>query len=150
MANIGVLVGIIFVSKEINLSNRIAERDGRSELVTQDIDLQNSFIENPDLALLMLKLSKVDPELSALEQYQVDSIAQQFILRMANLNISYESGFLSGKPLQRHINGLKSNLERSPGIFPFLITRMRSSGLDQEMDNPIFQIVWKTIGGGSN
>ena len=49
-ANVGVLIGIGFLVLEIDQANRIADREARSELITQYNDLQMSILENVDLA----------------------------------------------------------------------------------------------------
>jgi len=145
VANLGVLIGIIFIFLEISQSNRIAERDGRTELVNQEYDLQSSFSGNSAFAALMVKLSDKDAVLSPLEQFQAESFAQQLILRIANLNISFETGFLSGVPLQRQIAGVILNIERIPGIAPYVAAQMRLLGLDQEGVSPVYDTLMQAV-----
>ena len=78
VANIGVLVGIIFLSLEINQSNRIAERDARSESVAQEFELQKSFIKNAEVSALMLKLSSGETDLTPLEEFQAEIHLESF------------------------------------------------------------------------
>ncbi|MDA1371797.1 MAG: hypothetical protein O2971_13690 [Proteobacteria bacterium] len=129
VANIGVLVGIIFLSLEINQSNRIAERDARSESVAQEFELQKSFIKNAEVSALMLKLSSGETDLTPLEEFQAESFAQLLALRAADLNIIYEGGFLTEETLQRQIRGITLNIRRISGIVPYMENTMKELDL---------------------
>ena len=133
IANLGVLIGIILLAREIDQSNRIAERDGRSELISQEIEFQRSFLEDPEITDLLVKLTDSNPELSPTETFQVETIAQQLQLRIAHLTISYETGFLEGPALERQIRGILSTIQRIPGIAPILRENLQSTGAMQEM-----------------
>ena len=142
IANLGVLIGILFLAREIDQSNRIAERDGRTEMVAQEFDLQNSYLENPGETALLVKLSSLDAQLSPLETFQAQTIAQQLVLRSANLTISYETGFLEDAALERQIRGMIFNIRRFPGIAPFIKANMQAMGINEgSVSSPIFQRV---------
>lgn len=141
VANLGVLVGIIFLSLEISQSNRIAERDARSESVAQEFELQRSLIENAEVSALMLKLSSRETELTPLEKFQAESFAQLLVLRAADLNIIYESGFLTEETLDRLIRGITLNIRRVPGIAPYLASTLQELGLYAKGISPVFDIV---------
>ncbi len=127
-ANIGVLIGIGFLSLEIRQSNRIAERDGRSDLVSEDIEIQRSFLENPTLVELMVKLETPETELTSVERFQVQSYVATLRSRISNINISYESGLLDGEPLQRQVSGVLANIRRVPGILHYFEPGMPPRG----------------------
>ena len=59
IANVGVLLGIAFLVVELDQSNRIAEREARTEVVTSGMELQQIFLESIDLPELMIKISEV-------------------------------------------------------------------------------------------
>ena len=145
IANLGVLVGIVFLSLEISQSNRIAERDGRSHLVNQQSELEDFVIENREIAALLVSLSDEGVELSPLDEFQINSFVQKLILRMADLYISYESGFLSDGALQRQIFGFARIIERLPGIHPYLAEEMQVQGIYQPESNPIFDAVMEIM-----
>lgn len=148
VANLGVLVGIIFLSMEINQSNRIAARDGRIESVNQEYDLQRSYIEIPEFSELMVKLSDTNAELTPVERFKAQSFSQQLILRAANLRISYESGFVSEEPLRRQIDGIVLNIKRVPGIAPILSETLLTLGFSPSITpdlDPIFFAMWEEI-----
>jgi hypothetical protein len=145
IANLGVLVGIIFLSMEINQSNRIAERDGRSDLVAEQSALEDFIIENTEMSALLVKLSEGSVELTSLEELQLNSFVQKLILHMADLYISYETGFLAGGALQRQIYGFGRIIERVPGIAPYLAEEMRVQGIYQPDTNPVFDEVYKLV-----
>lgn len=138
VANLGVLIGIIFLAREIDQSNRIAERDGRSDLISQELDFQRSFIEDPMITAMLLKLSRPNPDLTPTEVFQAETIAQQLQLRIANLTISYETGFLDGIALERQTRGILTTIRRIPGIAPYLIKLFQDTRtLEEGMVSPI-------------
>ena len=139
-ANLGVLIGLIFLIVEINQSNRIAERDGRSELVSQETELQQAFLESTDLPQLMLKLSDPDAELTPIEEFGAESFASLLLTRAANMNVSYESDLLSGRPLERQVLSITNNIERMPGIAKYLARILPPRG-----NSPVFDLLWNTI-----
>lgn len=126
---VAVIVSLLFVASEISQSNRIAIREARSELISQELELQNSFLENPELSALMLKLKDKDPNLSPLDEFQAESFAMQLILRTADLNISYESDFMTEETLRRQVLGITRNIDRVPGIVPYLRSTAEDLGI---------------------
>lgn len=139
IANVGVLIGIVFLAREIDQSNRIAERDGRSELVSNELEFQSTLIENPDRTALMVKLRNKGGEYSPEEVFEAEIIAQQLLLRIADLTINYETGFLEGPAMERQIRGVMLNIERIPGIATFLLKNMQEFGMgNPAVASPIF------------
>ena len=141
-ANLGVLIGIIFLSIEIRQSNRIAERDGRSDLVSEEIEIQRSFLENSELSELMVKLATSGAELTPVELFQAQSFVALIRNRISNVIISYESGLLSGEPLRRQVSGIFANIRRVPGILPYL-----TPGLPPRGSSEIYDMIWDGIDG---
>jgi hypothetical protein len=119
-ANLGVLAGIVFLSLEIDQSNRIAIREARSELLDFRTDLNIASWENADVAALMVKLTEISPELSPIEEYRAHSFASLQITQAINLNANYEEGFISDEILNRNMNGSRNVIRGLPGLAPYL------------------------------
>jgi hypothetical protein len=128
IANLGVLIGIIFLSIQIGQANRIAERDGRSSLVSQYVELHTQIIESPEFTELMVKLSNPNAELTAQETVKARSLSPVLINWAANLNISYESDLVSGEPIERQFGAITNIMRSAPGIVPFLEESMAPRG----------------------
>ena len=141
-ANLGVLIGIMFLSVEIRQSNRIAERDGRNELVSENIEIERSFLENSQLAELMVKLTVPDTELTSIEFFQAQSYVAIIRNRISKINISYESGLLDGEPLRRQVSGIITNVSRVPGILPYF-----TSDLAPRDTSEVYDMIWDGIEG---
>ena len=144
-ANLGVLVGIIFLVLEIGQANRIAERDARIESVTQAYELQKSFLENPELSALMTKLSTTDSTLTPTEQYQARSYAALLFRTAAGLNLNLEGGFITDEVLQRHIFDIRSNIRRTPGVIPYLEREIAEFESNLQFEGPVFDALREEI-----
>ena len=137
LANLGVLVGIVFLTLEINQSNRIAMQEARSELTSSQLDVEIMFLENPDAAAIMVKLSSGEP-LTPEEEFRVSSYALIILNAAAALNLTYENGFTNDRVLQRYMGVHARMIERIPGIAPYLERVMASSGLTRRGVSPVF------------
>jgi len=131
VANLGVLAGIVFLSLEIDQSNRIAEREARGELLNIVTDINRSSWENPEIAELMVKLRNFDPELTANEEYRAISFAMLQINQAIRLNATYEEGFLPEEILARYLMGSRNFISGLPGLAPFLREAISQLGLTE-------------------
>ena len=131
LANTGVLVGIVFLSLEIEQSNRITEREARSEILDFNIELNRTSWENPEIAALMVKLRETNPELNEIEGYQAFSYANLQVNQALKLNATYEDGFLSDELLERNLDGNRNFLKGIPGIAPYLRQAIERVGLTE-------------------
>ena len=138
LANLGVLVGIVFLSLEISQSNRIAIRDARSELTTTNQDIELSFLENSEVTDLMVKLANSDKDLTPREKFQAYSYANIIVTAAANLNLNYENGFLEKVVLERYMRVQAAQIVRVPGITPFLEDALKAGGIDRKGISPVF------------
>ena len=119
MANAGVLAGIIFLSLEINQSNRIAVQEAHSNLTSELGEVQNLILENQELARVMSKLA-TGGELSPEEQVQAVSFAWTFVNQAAALYLTYENGFISDAVMGRYLRAQSAQIDRFPGVAPYL------------------------------
>ena len=88
-ANIGVIVGILFLAVEIRQSNRIA-------IASTEIDVRNSFASSnrslysdSDFAELIVKISDVDAQLTPAEEWRV----YQYVLEGVNTWLAIETAY---------------------------------------------------------
>ena len=133
-ANLGVLAGIIFLSLEIDQSNRIAMREARSELTTTRTEISKSAWESAEIAGLMVKLTSNEPELTETEEYQAYSFAMLQINQAISLNATYEAGFLTEEILERNMLGSRNIVRGLPGLVPYL----RQAIEQLELTEPVF------------
>ena len=138
-ANLGVLIGIVFLVIEIRQANLIAERDARIDSVSQSYELQKSFLENSDVAAVMAKLASSDANLSPAEEFQAESYAHLLVREAAGLNMNYETGFITGDVLQRHLANLRSNIRRAPGVRPYLENAFEEIFQPQGVTGPVLE-----------
>lgn len=143
IANIIVIAGLFFLSLQINQANRIAVRDGRIDSVNQELTLSNLYIENTEISELLVKLSEPAVELTPLEEFRAEIIAQQLTERMATIAINYDSGFLTDDALNRQVGGLLQILQRVSGLKPYVIAQMNFLGIPRT--NAVGKAVWDKI-----
>jgi len=143
-ANLGVLVGIFFLLMELNQSNRIAARDARAELTSQQHAVEMTFLENSEVASVMSKLA-VGDDLTREEEFRAQSYAMIIINEAAALNLTCENGFISDRVLQRYLRVQSVQIERVPGIAPYLTSGLALTDLDGRGVSPIFDNLLDTI-----
>lgn len=131
LANIGVLAGIVFLSLEIDQSNRIAEREARSELIDLSIASNRASWESPEIAALMVKLREKNPELTEIEEYRAFSYANLQVNQAIRLNLTFEEGLLDEAVLERNMAGNRSFLRGLPGLAPYLRQALDQVGLTE-------------------
>jgi|GEM_PF-1637006 len=120
-ANLGVLVGIIFLSLQISQANRIATGTMEEDIRERYSDLSNSIIENPEFAVTWAKLQSEEPELSNVERQQVFNYARSYWLFFVSAESAFDKGLLTENTLNVYIDILPSILEGNPGFAPFFI-----------------------------
>ncbi len=143
MANVGVLAGIIFLSLEISQSNRIAVQEAHSNLTSELGEVQSLILENQELARVMSKLAAGE-ELSPEEQVQAVSYAWTFVNQAAALYLTYENGFISDTVLQRYLRAQAAQIDRFPGIAPYLSDVLDSLEMSRGV-SPAFDILIDTV-----
>ena len=105
-ANLGVIVGIVFLSIEISQSNRIALGTAESDMRINAMEYTRSISQNDEVASILTKLAQPESELTALEAMK----AQASILEFVNLIRSAESLFRNGLITTETYNGYLSEL----------------------------------------
>ena len=134
IANLGVLAGIVFLSLEIDQSNRIAIREARSQLLDTRAEINMASWANEDIAELMVKLRELAPELTPIEEYRAYSFAMLQITQAIDLNANYEGGFLTDQLLARNMEGARNVIRGLPALAPYL-----RQGIEQlQLSEPVF------------
>lgn len=115
LANIGVLVGLIFLIAELNQSNRIAVYSAESTRRTQYIDMNTSRIENPEI---IAKLMNPDPEFNDIEWVQALYTARQQTNTWIDAENAVINGLLSEATYNEIFNDIDVVVNEMPGLIP--------------------------------
>lgn len=118
-ANVGVLVGIIFLALEISQSNRIATSATESDIRERWSNIGNSIIENPEFGVTWVKLQNTDPELSKVERSQILSYARNHWLLFASVEEAHVNELISDNTFSIYSDILANVLRNNPGFAPY-------------------------------
>lgn len=115
LANLGVIVGLVFLIAELNQANRIAVYTAESNRSTQFIGMNTSRIENPEI---IAKLMQPGAEFSDTEWVQALYTARQQI----NTWIDAENAVINGLLSETTRRGVFSDIDvvvaEMPGLIP--------------------------------
>ena len=89
LANIGVIVGLVFLVMEIRQANRIATATAEIETRNMFSEVNAAIYGVPEISQLLVKCRDKNAELSPLEEVQ----AWGFILRLTNAWLSIETAY---------------------------------------------------------
>lgn len=122
-ANIGVIVGILFLAVEIRQSNRIA-------IASTEIDVRNSFASSnrslysdSDFAELIVKISDVDAQLTPAEEWRV----YQYVLEGVNTWLAIETAYANGMVPRETYGVIEDNIRAELTSFPKIIPLYRQA-----------------------
>jgi hypothetical protein len=129
LANVGVLVGLVFLILEINQTNRIAIYTAESTRSSQFIGMNTSRIENPEI-IARLMVPEPEPALSDTERVQALYTARQQV----NTWIDAENAVINGLLSEATRRGIYSDIDvviaEMPGLIPYFEYLLTSYGLD--------------------
>ena len=115
VANIGVLVGIIFVSIELSQANRIGTNSAESDLSDKLSDLSDMRITNSDL---FVKLQNND-ELSPKENIETAGVSVKYVAFWASVESTFRNGLIEDYVYDIYVSGIRSTYSAYPGLRPF-------------------------------
>ncbi len=115
LANLGVLIGLIFLIFELNQSNRIAIYSAESARRTQFLDMNTSRIENPEI---IAKLMNPDPEFDDIEWVQALYTARQQTNTWIDAEHAVINGLLSEVTYKEIFDDIDVVVEEMPGLIP--------------------------------
>lgn len=115
VANVGVLVGLVFLIVELNQANRIAVYTAESTRSTQFLDMNTSRIENPEI---IAKLMQPDPEFTDIEWVQALYTARQQVNTWIDAENAVINGLLSETTRRGVFNDIDVVIAEMPGLMP--------------------------------
>lgn len=115
LANVGVLVGLVFLIVELNQANRIAVYTAESTRSSQFIGMNTSRIENPEI---IAKLMQPDPEFTDTEWVQALYTARQQINTWIDAENAVINGLLSETTRRGVFNDIDVVIAEMPGLIP--------------------------------
>lgn len=115
LANVGVLVGLVFLIVELNQANRIAVYTAESTRSSQFIGMNTSRIENPEI---IAKLMQPDPEFTDTEWVQALYTARQQINTWIDAENAVINGLLSETTRRGVFKDIDVVIAEMPGLIP--------------------------------
>lgn len=115
-ANIGVIIGIVFLAVEISQSNRIAAYTAENTRRALYAELNSNFLVSPELVSLGVKLRDKNPVLTAEEEVQAGFLLNRYFNAWANSEEAHRSGLLSEFSWQSTLADVDAAFEKFPGL----------------------------------
>lgn len=115
LANLGVLVGLVFLIAELNQANRIAVYTAESTRSSQFLGMNTSRIENPEI---IAKLMQPDPDFTDIEWVQALYTARQQINTWIDAENAVINGLLSETTRRGVFNDIDVVITEMPGLVP--------------------------------
>ena len=147
---IAVIASLLFVAYELRLSNRIAVRDSRSNLLKAWMEVDRTQYENKEVASLLNKLRRPSQDLTEEERIRADGLATLYMSTCGLVNSVYDTRMLPENFLHIHMNILSMHINRYPGIAPFLADGLEKVGIKPGFArtyDQIFEEITKTEDG---
>lgn len=117
-ANLGVLIGLIFLITELNLSNRISTATMEGELRNRSIEINSLVSESTELADALVKLKSGEGLLPS-ESEQLYNHAMSRVNIWSSAQAAYDNGMISEPNYQRYLRAPAVVISRYPGIYSF-------------------------------
>ena len=114
-ANIGVLIGIVFLASEINQSNRIGTNSAELALLGSSSELATLRIENSELFSKLVQ----DSELSGEERVKAEAISVKFVMQWASLESTYRNELLEEYVYDISLLAISNAFRDYPGLRPY-------------------------------
>ena len=136
LANIGVLIGIVFLVVEVRQSNRIA-------IATTEISVRDQYrshnelvLANDAIAELLVKAADADAEFSAVETEKLYAFLYGYINTWKSIEIAYENGMLPRATLDVVLDDVRIVLRDYPAIRP--VARDWIASYQSEADSNLY------------
>jgi hypothetical protein len=118
LANIGVLIGIIFLAIEVRQSNRIAMATTEISVRSEFRSINEAVLTNDAVAELLVKAADASAELSTVEEAKLDEYLFLYINTWMSIEIAYQNGMLPRKTFFVALNDIPRFLNWFPAIRP--------------------------------
>lgn len=142
LANVGVLVGLVFLIVELNQSNRIASYSAESTRRSQFLDMNASRIENPEI---IAKLRIPDPELNDVEWVQALYTARQQTNTWIDAENAVINGLLSETTYNEIFNDIDVVIHEMPGLIPFFEYLFDGYDVDENTELETMAYLFKAV-----
>lgn len=120
LANIGVLVGIIFLVVEIRQSNRIAVATTEISVREQWVSHNENVLTNHAVAELLVKAADPSAEFSAAEIEKLYAYLYASLNTWLATEIAYSQGMLTRATFELTLDDIRSVLQDYPALHPLV------------------------------
>ena len=145
LANVGVLIGILFLSYELSQTNRIAQRDSRLGNMDTTIDFNQMILENPQLTELNIKLQSESQTLSSIEEEQARMVAGIHLARWGRYYVLSSTELIEDRNLAVGISSIGSTIENYPGLKPFLVQSLENLEIEPTTEAAVYAEIWEHL-----
>ncbi len=114
-ANVGIIVGIVFLIVELDQTNRIARYTAEVGWRRHAMDINSSRIEYSEI---YAKLQTDSAELTPSERAQALMMARQLFNFWINAESAYNLGLISDRSFESTLIDISVSLEEAPGLLP--------------------------------
>jgi len=142
LANLGVIVGLVFLIAELNQANRIAVYTAESTRSSQFIGMNTSRIENPEI---IAKLMQPDPEFTDVEWVQALYTARQQINTWIDAENAVINGLLSETTRRGVFNDIDVVIAEMPGLIPAWEYLFEAYKLDEDADLETMAYLFRAV-----
>lgn len=141
-ANLGVLIGLIFLIVEFNQSNRIAVYSAESTRRTQYLAMNTSRIENPEI---IAKLMHPNPELDEIAWVQALYTARQQTNTWIDAEYAVINGLLSDETTKEIFRDIDIVVAEMPGLIPAFEYIFAAYGVDENSRLQTMAYLFKAV-----
>jgi cytochrome bd-type quinol oxidase subunit 2 len=122
LANIGVLVGLVFLAVEVRQSNRIAIAATEMSVRDKFISLNENVLSNDSVAALLAKATDANAEFSDLEDQKLYAYLYAFINTWISIEMAYTNGVVPQKTFDIVEEDIRNMLSDYPALGRFMGT----------------------------
>ena len=136
LANLGVLIGIVFLVVEVRQSNRIAVATTEISVRDQYRSHNELVLANDAIAELLVKAADADGEFSEVETEKLYALLYGYINTWKSIEIAYENGMLPRTTFEVVLEDVRLILNEYPAIRP--VARNWIASYQSEADSKIY------------
>jgi len=139
LANLGVLIGIVFLVVEVRQSNRIAVAATEISVRDQYRSHNELVLANDAIAELLVKAANADGEFSEVETEKLYAYLYGHINTWKSIEIAYENGMLPRTTFEVVLDDVRIILNEYPAIRP--LARDWIASYQSEADSKIYAAI---------
>ena len=129
-ANLGVIVGIVFLIVELDQADRISRYAAENARRNQFMEINSSRIEYADV---FAKIQANDTELTRPEKVQALMMVRQLMNTWFDAESAYNYGLLSEETFEGTLVDVSVSLTEAPGFMPFIAYLYFSYGHENDV-----------------